>query len=326
MITDSSAIPSSPDSYFVSYSLDVSSATVDAASARPSISSHIGTSSENAEITFAPDRPLTRSLALREALSLILIRQRIINDIYGSVTFSPSVAQSALYSQGQSAYPGGGGSGPSAQSTTTTVTSAGQSNTLVDCRVCALDLLKKAGYVRAPSGWLDARGVPLALRATVGPTSLDRQVAAQVEAQWRADGVDVASVVASSDELAAYAAASNQSDVAIFTRPTTTTASYSARSYAGPPYLDSFPSGVRSSILNGLYATGIAIFNPVTAQGTWLDFDQEVMSDFWVRPLFTAPSLVEWSNTLGLVYGSTSVPGLVDQVTGWGIVQPPNSG
>jgi hypothetical protein len=242
------------------------------------------------------------------------------------VTFSPSVAQSALYSQGQSAYPGGGGSGPSAQSTTTTVTSTTQSNTLVDCTVCAIDLLKKAGYAMTSSGWVDPRGAPLNLRATVGPTPLDQQVAAQVETQWRADGVSVTSVTAGSDELAALAAASNQSDVAIFTRPTTTTVSYAARSFAGPAYLDSYPSGVRSSTLNTLFATGTSIFNPVTAQGTWADLDQEVMSDFWVRPLFTAPSLVEWSNTIGVVYGSISVPGLVDQVSGWGLVQPPAQG
>ncbi|MFZ1063576.1 MAG: ABC transporter substrate-binding protein [Acidimicrobiales bacterium] len=326
VITDSSTIPSSPNAYFASYSLNVTSATVEAASAHPSISSHIGTSSDNAEITFAPQRPLTRSLSIREALSLILIRQRIINDIYGSVTFSPSVAQSALYSQGQSAYPGGNGSGPSAQSTTTTITSTSSSGSLADCTVCALDLLKKAGYVRTPTGWHDATGALLTVRATLGPTPLDRQVADQVESQWRADGIAVTSEVASSDQLAAYAAASNQSDVAIFTRPTTTTASYTARSFAGPAYLDSYPSGVRTSALNALYAKGISIFNPVTAQSTWLDLDQAVMSDFWVRPLFTAPSLVEWSNTIGLVYGSISVPGLADQVTGWGIVQPTSRG
>jgi ABC-type transport system substrate-binding protein len=326
VITDSSTIPASPNSYFVGYSLNVTSATVEVASSHPSISSHIGTSSNDAEISFAPGRPLTRSLPMREALSLILIRQKIINDIYGSVTFSPSVAQSALFSQGQSAYPGGGGSGPSAQSTTTTITSTSQSNTLVDCTVCALDLLKKAGYVKTPLGWISATGARLALVASVGPTSLDQEVAAQTEAQWRADGIAVTSVTAASDEMAAYIAASNHSDVAIFTRPTSSTASYSARSFAGPAYLDSFPSGVRSSAVNTLFATGISIFNPVTAQGTWLDLDQEVMGNFWVRPLFTAPSLVEWSNTIGQVYGSISVPGLADQVPGWGIVQPPPQG
>ena len=204
------------------------------------------------------------------------------------------------------------------------MTSTTQSSSLVDCTVCAVDLLKKAGYYKTASGWFSATGVQLTLRAAVGPTLLDKNVAALVLGQWRSDGIAVSSVSESSDQLAAYAVASDQTDVAIFTRPITTTASFSARSYAGPAYPDSYPSGVRTSQLNSLYTSGVSIFNPVTAQATWLDLDQEVMGDFWVRPLFTAPSLVEWSNTIGLVYGSISVQGLVDQVTGWGIVQPPS--
>ena len=160
----------------------------------------------------------------------------------------------------------------------------------------------------------------------MGPTALDQAVAVQVETQWRNDGIAVTSLNVRSDDLAAYKAASNEVDVAIFTRPTTTTASSSARSFAGPGYLDSYPSGVRSGALTELYTTGVSIFNPVTAQGTWLKLDQDVMNEFWVRPLFTAPSLVEWSTAIGQVYGSFSVPGLVDQVTGWGIVQPTSQG
>jgi peptide/nickel transport system substrate-binding protein len=326
VISDSSTIPASPSAYFASYSLDVTSATVEAVSAHPSVSSHIGTSSENAEITFAPSRPLTKVLALREALSLILDRQSIINDIYGSVTFSPAVAQSSLYSQGQAAYPGGNGSAPSAQSTTTTGPSTQQTGSLNDCALCAVNLFEKVDYIKTPSGWFSATGARLSLDVAVGPTALDQAVAVQVETQWRNDGIAVTSLDVRSDDLAAYKAASNEVDVAIFTRPTTTTASYSARSFAGPGYLDSYPSGVRSGALTELYTTGVSIFNPVTAQGTWLKLDQDVMNEFWVRPLFTAPSLVEWSTAIGQVYGSFSVPGLVDQVTGWGIVQPTSQG
>jgi ABC-type transport system substrate-binding protein len=177
VISDSAAIPASASAKYVSYSLNVSSASVEAASAHPSISSHIGTSSENAEISFAPARPLTQSLDLRDALSVMLNRQSIINNIYGSVTFSPSVAQSALYSQGQAAYPGGNGSGPSAQSTTTTVTSNQPGHSLNDCTSCALTLLKGADYLRTPSGWATPSGTLLSLHVAVGPTPLDQAVA-----------------------------------------------------------------------------------------------------------------------------------------------------
>jgi peptide/nickel transport system substrate-binding protein len=326
VLSDSNTFPPTPNAYFVSYSLNVTTASVEAASTRPTISSHIGTSSELAEIAFSPRSGVSKDPAMREALSLILNRQSIVNNIFGSVTFSPSVAQSVLYSQGQSAYPGGNGSGPSAQSTTTTVTSTNESGTLNDCAVCAVDLLERAGYVKTPLGWLNAGGTRLAVRVAVGPTPLDQSVASQVEHQWTQNGIAVSTFSTTSDQSAAFAAASGGADVAILTRPTTTTAAYSARSFVGPAYSDSYPSGVRSSIFNNLYASGVAIFNPVTAVATWLVLDQDLMSDFWVRPLFTEPSLVEWSNTIGSVFGSISVPGLVDQVTGWGVVQPPSQG
>ncbi len=119
------------------------------------------------------------------------------------------------------------------------------------------------------------------------------------------------------DIAAAEDAAVGNVDVAVLTRPTTTTASYSARSWSGAAYPDSYPSGVRTTTISELYAAGVSNFNPVTAQATWLKLDQVLLNDFWVRPLFTAPSLVEWSNSIATVYGSLSVQGLVDQVTGW---------
>ncbi len=319
VITDTTSIPSSPASYYVSYSLNVTRQAVDAVSSHPDVLSHIGTSSDLLEMTFSPLGQLTKSLRIREALSLILNRQLLIDDIFGSVTFSPSPAQSALYSQGQAAYPGGSGNGPSAQSTTTTLTPNTTSAQLEDCRACAVALLRKAKYVFADRHWLAPSGSSLTIHVAVGPTALDRVVANEIEHQWRSDGITVVQTNVVSDEAAANAAALNEADVAIFTHPTSTTAALTARSFVGPAYLDTYPSGVRRVALERLYETGIGIFNPVTAESTWLDLDQDVMSAFWVRPLFTTPSLVEWSNDLNDVYGSLSIAGIADQVMNWTI-------
>lgn len=317
VITDSDVIPSSPSAYYVSYSLQVNRATLQAVSIHPSVLSHIGTYSNVAEITFAPHRLLTSSFLVREGLSWLINRQSLINSLFGSVTFSPSVASSALYSQGQSAYPGGGGNGPSAQSTTTTVTSKAQNNALADCAKCALDVLRKAGYQKGPRGWSSLTGSPLTIRVAVGPTQLDRQVASNIAGQWRRGGVTVHVYNVASDEAAARASASSNADVAIFMRPTTTTASYAARSWSGPAFPDAFSSGVQSKLFTKLFKAGVQNFNPVSASVTWLNLDQDVMGDFWVRPLFTAPSLVEWSNSITTVSPSISVPGLADQVVNW---------
>jgi len=317
VITDSNAAPSNPIGDYVSYSLNVSRQALEAVSSRGNILSHIGTSSSLLELTFGPHRLLTKRSDVREGLSLILNRQEIIDNIFGSVTFSPSPAQSALYSQGQDAYPGGSGNGPSAQSTTTTITSTNQTNALVDCRACAIALFHKLKFHFVSSHWYTSTGQRLALRVIVGPSGLDHEVATQIEDQWAKDGIAAYVTYASSDAAASLAAADNSVDVAIFTRPTSTTAAYTARSFAGPAYLDSYPSGVRNNALNALYAKGIDIFNPVTAEATWLNLDQDIIYDFWVRPLFTAPSLVEWSNTVSSVYGGISVSGLVDEVPSW---------
>jgi hypothetical protein len=162
-------------------------------------------------------------------------------------------------------------------------------------------------------------GKVLTLKVAVGPSALDQASAALVITRWEDLGIRVTEVDVTSETSAAAATASNDVDVAIFTRTTLTTPSYTARSWAGTPYVDSYPSGVRSSAITGLYDTAIANFNPVGANATWLSLDQVIMNQFWVRPLYTAPSLVEWSSTLTNVVGSLSATGFVDQVPSWTI-------
>jgi hypothetical protein len=90
--------------------------------------------------------------------------------------------------------------------------------------------------------------------------------------------------------------------------------------------MDAYPSGVQSKVFTQLFNAGAQNFNPVSASVTWLTLDQDVMSRFWVRPLFTAPSLLEWSNSITTVNSSISVPGLVDQIMGWFTTPPVPSG
>ncbi|MBW4077404.1 MAG: hypothetical protein HIU84_02600 [Acidobacteria bacterium] len=326
IVTDAATLPTKSSSYFASYSLQVTRSALQAVSSRPSILSHIGTSSNVEEIAFAPSRRLTRQLKIREALSWSLNRQALINRIFGTVTFSASVAQSALYSQGQGQYPGAGGSGPSAQSTTTTLNPSSTNSELSDCLDCAAHVLVSAGYHKSRGRWVSPTGVPLSILVAEGHSNLDRVVAQHVAAQWRAFGIGVRIIGVSSDIVAARDAATNHVDAAVFARPTTTTAWFAARSWSGPAYPDSYPSGIRSAAINRLFSSAVTNFNPVSASSTWLQLDQTIMTAYRVRPLFTAPSLVEWSNSVGGVYGSLSVPGFADEVTSWGASQLASAG
>jgi peptide/nickel transport system substrate-binding protein len=317
VVTTSGRIPQSPTANFISYSSSVSRAQVQNLSSHPTVLSHIGALSAIEEISFAPSRPFSSRLAVRQALSLSINRQNLINRLWGSVTFSPSIAASAIFSQGQSSYPGSSGTGPSAQTTTTTTRATGSATNLADCVSCAVATLVKAGFHRTSFGWATINGYRLELRVVYGPGALDRSVVTELTKQWASIGILVHVVEVTSDMAAAQTVASSRADIAIFSRPTTTAASFAARSWSGLAFPDSYPSGWRTAATNSLYNQASVNFNPVAASSTWLLMDEAVMKDFWVRPLFTAPSLLEWSNTLGTVSPSSSVPGLIDQLPTW---------
>jgi peptide/nickel transport system substrate-binding protein len=326
VITDAGAMPTALSAPFVNFSLVVNRALVQALSARPNVMSHIGTSSDIEEISFAATGSLIKRIAVREALSWAINRQSLIDQLWGAVTFSPSVAASALYSQGQSNYPGPAGTSPSAQTTTTTLAPSTAHNGMGDCLQCALDVLSSSGFIRTAAGWTTASGAPLALRMAVGPSDLDHTVATAVVAQWASIGIKVSVDDVRSDVAAAVATATNTDDLAVFSRPTITAVSYAARSWSGPGYADAFPSGWRAVAVTALFNQAIANFNPVTAASTWLQLDQKIQSSYWVRPLFTSPSLLAWTNTLAGVTTSFSVPGLLDQVPNWTVAPLATSG
>ncbi|MHB8518745.1 MAG: ABC transporter substrate-binding protein [Acidimicrobiales bacterium] len=321
VLTDSQSLPRTPRDVWADYSLSVNSGILLPLSARPTLVSRITSSSNIEEMTFAPAEPNVDRLVVRQALSWSVERQSMIDSLFGSVTYSPSVAASAIYSQGQSQYPGTGGSNPTGQGTTTTIL-GGPTDGVSDCVTCAIDTLKESGYRRTSKGWLNDAGTALSIRLAVGPSALDHSVASFVKRDWAHIGVTATLIHESSETSAASAAATSNADVAIFSRPTMTTPSYAARSWAGPAYPNTYPSGDRSSTVTSLFQQASSIFNPVTASATWLRLDQAVLSDYWVRPLFTAPSLVVWSSSLVTVQSSSSVTGFVDQLPTWSIAPP----
>jgi len=318
VITDAQTLPKTPHDIFADYSLAVNSGAILPLSSRPTLVSRISSSSNIEEMTFAPAEANVDRLVVREALSWAVQRQAMIDTLFGSVTFSPSVAASAIYSQGQSQYPGTPGSNPTGQGTTTTIL-GGPTDGVSDCVTCAIDTLKESGYQRTTAGWVSDTGTVLSIRLAVGPSALDRSVAALVKKDWASIGVAATMIHETSETDAARSAATSNADAAIFSRPTMTAPSFVARSWAGPAYPNSYPSGDRSTTVTSLFQQASSIFNPVTASATWLRLDQAVLSDYWVRPLFTAPSLVVWSSSLVTVQSSFTVTGFVDQLPTWSI-------
>jgi len=321
ILVTSGSVPAGSSTLFANYSLVVSRPVLETLSARPSVASRLGSSSNIEVISFAPSRPLTRSINMRKALSWSINRQSLINRLWGSITFSPSVAASILFSQGQSAYPGAQGGVPTT-STTITSTTSPESNGLADCLTCAYAELNDLGFHRSGHHWLNATRKRLTLRVITGPSEIDRTTTAAVVKQWAAAGISATVVHDASDVSAAEASATNYADVAIFAKPTVTTPSVAARSWSGPAFADSYLSGFRSAPVTTLFDNAISNFNSAAATTTWLQMDQAVLRNFWVRPLYTAPSIVEWSNLLEGVTPSLSIPGFLDEVAGWNTAPP----
>jgi peptide/nickel transport system substrate-binding protein len=310
-----SELPANVATPFATYMDTATDAAVRVLGAHPTVLSHLGSSTQVAELLLSPQGP-TAALTLRQALSWSLDRQSLINRLWGAITFSPAAAASAIFSQGQNAYPGGSGTGPSA-TTTTSTTLGPHPSTLADCPACARAVLLGAHYRLVGGRWVTPAGGYLSVRLGRGPGPVDLATAAEVVRQWRAFGVTVRIVAYASDPRAAEAAAAGRVSVALVARPTSSSPSYAARSWAGPAYYDTYPGGFRARDTAAFFHQAITNFNAASAVATWLAFDRLVMRRFWARPLYTVPSLVEWSPSLAGVNGSLSVAGFADEVTGW---------
>ena len=316
VITSSDVLAQGSTKYFVGYAPVATKALVDDLVAHPHYLGQFAQSSDIEELTFSPHSALTARLDLRVALSWSLNRRQILDQLFGSFTAAPSVPTSALFSLGQVDYP------TDTPTLTPTPFNAPLADPAADCRACAQAILLRAGYLLTSTGWRTHGGAPLFVRVGEGPSPLDHATARLVDQQWTALGIHVTLIGAPSDELAATMSAVGRVDVAVFDRPTSTTPWTVARSWDQTPFVDAYPSGVYSASNHQLFTLAQATFNPSTAALIWRKLDERILSDFWVRPLYTAPSMIEYSGSVANVIPSLSLAGLVDQATNWGITLP----
>ena len=314
VVLSTSALAPTRNAEVVAYSNVVNRATVGAFSSNPNVSTHIGTSSAIEMLMFSEKGYLSHDLRTRDALSVSINRSAIINQLWGAVTFAPQPASSALYSQGQQNYPGpNSGSG---LSSTTTSQPSGSPSPQADCVSCAVALLKADGYVKSASGWF-RNGSRLAMTLMSGPTDLDHALANYIVSQWARIEIPTTIQFASSDELAAQATTSGAASASIFSRPTGPSPSITARSWCGPSWVDSYSSGIRTPAMSTLCQQALSNFNPVNAAATWASLDSLILSNFYCRPLVTAPSLLISSADLSNVVGSSSLVGFIDEIPTW---------
>jgi len=275
----------------------------------------IGVSNHLATILYSPRRYLPSQSTVREYLSASLNRQALINELMGEQTFLVATANSNLIGQSQIGYRGSPGLSPVTQMTLPDRSSEVFTAT-GDCVACAASMLGTGRGLRRWAGVTTFNGTPLVLRLAVGPSSRMQRLAMLVQAQWRSAGVGVYVARYSTDLAASNAVAYGASDAALVENILGPVAN-SAASWYGPRRSDLLDAGWRTESANAAASGALSSFNPVDGLRSWNRLDAEIAEHFWARPLFSLPYYLRWSSSISPVLPSSSMDGLICQLTLW---------
>jgi len=300
IVTTSKTTPTSHGLY-VTYRPNISTGLLSDLSRNPSISSHIGASDRIEELQYSLRRPLTGTVALRNAWSTLVDRLALIRTLYGGITLAPLPSASLLFSQNEFG-------------TTTTPTTTAVSG---QCFRCADAALRASGLTKHARHW-QWRGKPVVLHLCRGPSVTDRQTASTIAAQWGAQGIAVALSIAPSEVAASAAAERGRVDVAVFERPVGAHPWLASTGGLGLTEADGFSVGRALPSVRDATQLALSDFNPITAATKWAVVDALIRQSGVLYPLFTPPSVTAWSTDVQNISPSLSELGLIDQVTNWG--------
>ena len=320
----SSSTSSLPEAGFaVNYMRNFSSTDLLKVDSSPRSASHLGVTTSVESLGFSPRRFLPSRLDIRQALSWSINRSLLIPSVFGATPVVSLPADSSIFAQGASNYPGVTlpiVASPGATTTTisknTQITEPSQ-----DCAVCALSLLQASGYHRRGAALVDARGFQLALRVSVGPSAADVATSTGVIIDWKQLGIASFVVSTSSESSAQMAIITGRADVAIYTRevPLDTFAAaipFVAHFSATSSYL-----GFSDPVASKNFARAQGVFNPTLNQPIWASLDQQVSDLLYTRPLFAQPYLLAWTMNVGGVFGSSSEESFLTEIPTWRIYQ-----
>jgi ABC-type transport system substrate-binding protein len=321
VVVRTDASPNDLGGTVVDYRYDMTQGELEKVTSNGRLNGHLGSSNQIVTVGFSPRGAWGPQLAVRQFLGWSIDRQSLLNDLVGPITTSQAPADSVIFAQGAAGYAGPAGLGPVGQTglipATTVPASEGG-----DCVACAAPALEAGGFRFSGGRWISPHGKTFAIRLVVGPALFDRAAAARVVAAWRLAGVRVTVTSATSDRAAADALFRGVADAGVFTTNTGTLPFTAARSWTSTDYGDGYDMGWRSTQIDQWYAAALDDFNPNDALSDYQNIDHFIEDQSWERPLFTEPSILDWSIDIAGVYGSLSLAGLVDQITQWSYVSP----
>jgi peptide/nickel transport system substrate-binding protein len=273
---------------------------------------------------------------VRQAIALSVDRQALLTQRVSWALPSEQVATSHVEVAGQPGYHGPPSSDtpPTVPtSTTTSTTTIGEGGSvnfpLTPVPDQADALMEAAGYIRSTTGaWEGATGSPLTLRLAVDEgDTWAASTAAQLQSQLEAAGYVVSLIPELSAAATGAALSSGGADLALVPRTSTPFLSQALAWYTtllGAPGQDGSQdwTNYNDATFNQLVTTASRQLNPNTAATDYGTADTQLWTDMVALPLFSEPSVLVWSRSVGGVTPTPTSNTLLWYAQNWAIRVP----
>ena len=310
-----------------------------AVATRPRVDSASAVSTTFLQLEYSTTSPVTGDLNVRLGVSHALDRQAMVNAVVGPTSTAVVPAESHLYSQAQSAYPGprspsiqvSGAPGYTPPPTSATPTPS-QPFPLDDDPTDTVKELTAAGYQRDPAGtWVGSDGKPLTLRVVVDTSdSLAVATSAVVVHQLSEAGIATTVLDAPDTDAAGGMLAAGTADAAVLPFAATPYPSEAIAWYTpvlGTPGQGGSEnwSNLDDATVTSTLSKAAQELNPVDASPMYAQADALLWQQMVALPLFAEPTALAWSMYTSGVGPNPNGAGLLWSPETWGIRVPATS-
>ena len=282
----------------------------------PGVSSHVDFSNRIVSLDFATTRG-GLPFGVRQAISLLINRTRLIQDSVGQIDTYITPATSHLIAQGQPNY---------TPLTALTATDPTTTSTLPVSRSSASRATKaliRAGYHLSNRVWVTSQGQPFTLSMEAPLDDYwSLKTASLIRQQLGAQGIKVRISFVPSSVVVAQNLRTAKTMSGILARPTDLFAAHSAAwfttSSIGPNSI--YWAGYQKKSLNTLATQASMNMNPTDAVPLYETIDNALWSTMPSLPLFTEPDVLAWSTDIDGVVLNPYPPGTLSALLSWKLI------
>ena len=282
----------------------------------PGVSSHVDFSNRIVSLDFATTRG-GLPFGVRQAISLLINRTRLIQDSVGQIDTHITPATSHLIAQGQPNYT------PLTMSTATDPTTTSTVPVSRPSASRAKKALLRAGYHLSNHVWVTSLGQPFTLSMEAPLDDYwSLKSASLVRQQLGAQGIKVRISFVPSSVVVAQNLRTAKTMSGILARPSDLFAAHSADWFTTSPIGPNsiYWAGYQKKTLNTLAMQASMNMNPTDAVPLYETIDNTLWSTMPSLPLFTEPDVLAWSTDIDGVVLNPYPPGTLSALLSWELI------